>query len=120
MRDGKRAAGGHQPHARPELRARPPASSSWTRDNQQKAPYGTSWGFSTRMVGATIMAHGDDSGLVLPPNVAPTQLVIVPDLPQGGGAGRRRRSAIETLEKSLADVQTASGPLRFKTDWRDE
>ncbi len=48
------------------------------RDNVRKHPWGTSWGFSTRMVGATIMAHGDDSGLVLPPNVAPKQLVIVP------------------------------------------
>ncbi len=65
------AAGGHEPHARPELRQggrhRVPG-----RDNKLKNPYGTSWGFSTRMVGATIMAHGDDSGLVLPPNVAPT------------------------------------------------
>ena len=89
------------------------------KDNQQKAPYGTSWGFSTRMVGALIMAHGDDSGLVLPPNVAPTQLVIVPifrsDEERSAVAG-----AVEVLEKSLADVQTASGPLRFKTDWRDE
>src|SRR5438067_7347834 len=48
------------------------------RDNQRKHPYGTSWGFSTRMVGATIMAHGDDAGLVLPPNVAPLHLVVVP------------------------------------------
>jgi prolyl-tRNA synthetase len=89
------------------------------RDNQRKNPYGTSWGFSTRMVGATIMAHGDDSGLVLPPNVAPTQLVIVPiwrkeeDRVQVAGA-------IERLERALADVQTASGPLRVKADWRDE
>src|SRR3990170_4146517 len=48
------------------------------RDNLRKNPYGTSWGFSTRMVGATIMAHGDDAGLVLPPNVAPHQVVVVP------------------------------------------
>ena len=48
------------------------------RNNERVHPYGTCWGFSTRMVGATIMAHGDDSGLVLPPNVAPTQVVVVP------------------------------------------
>jgi prolyl-tRNA synthetase len=89
------------------------------RDNQLKAPYGTSWGFSTRMVGAVIMAHGDDSGLVLPSNVAPTQLVIVPifrsDEERSAVSG-----ALEKLEKSLADIQTVSGPLRFKVDWREE
>jgi prolyl-tRNA synthetase len=89
------------------------------RDNVLKPPYGTSWGFSTRMVGATIMAHGDDSGLVLPPNVAPTQLAIVPIFRKD-----EERAAVEeavnTLERSLADVQTKSGPLRWKTDWREE
>src|SRR5207342_3432715 len=82
------------------------------RDNQRKPPYGTSWGFSTRMVGATIMAHGDDSGLVLPPNVAPVQLVIVPifrsDDDRVAVAG-----AIERLEGALAGVATASGQLRY-------
>ena len=71
------------------------------RDNQLKAPYGTSWGFSTRMVGATIMAHGDDSGLVLPPNVAPTQLVIVPIF-RNDDERAAVAEAVETLEKSLA------------------
>jgi prolyl-tRNA synthetase len=89
------------------------------RDNQLKAPFGTSWGFSTRMVGATIMAHGDDSGLVLPPNVAPVQLVIVPIFRKE--EERVAVSAtIERLERALTDVQTASGPLRWKTDWREE
>ncbi len=89
------------------------------RDNQRKAPYGTSWGFSTRMVGATIMAHGDDSGLVLPPNVAPTQLVIVPIF-RTEEDRRVVAEAVESVERSLADVQTKSGPLRWKTDWREE
>jgi prolyl-tRNA synthetase len=70
------------------------------------------------MVGATIMAHGDDSGLVLPPNVAPTQLIIVPifrtEVDRVAVA-----SAIELLEASFGDVQTASGPLRHKVDWSD-
>ena len=89
------------------------------RDNQRQHPYGTSWGFSTRMVGATIMAHGDDYGLVLPPNVAPRQLVIVPifrsDDDRVAVAG-----AIETLTAALDDAMTASGPLRYEVDWRDE
>lgn len=48
------------------------------RDNQLQYPYQTSWGVSTRLVGAIIMTHGDDEGLVLPPDVAPYQVVVVP------------------------------------------
>jgi len=89
------------------------------RNNERVHPHGTSWGFSTRMVGATIMAHGDDSGLVLPPNVAPTQVVVVPIF-RSEDDRIAVAAAIETLEASLADVQTASGPLRLKVDWREE
>lgn len=48
------------------------------RDNQMKYCHQTSWGVSTRMIGAIIMCHGDNNGLVLPPSIAPTQVVIVP------------------------------------------
>jgi prolyl-tRNA synthetase len=48
------------------------------RDGELDHVWGTSWGFSSRMVGGTIMTHGDDSGLRLPPAVAPVQVVIVP------------------------------------------
>ncbi len=48
------------------------------KDNTLKYAYQTSWGTTTRMIGAIIMAHGDDNGLVLPPAVAPIQVVIVP------------------------------------------
>ena len=44
------------------------------KDNQLKPVYETSWGFTTRMIGAIIMVHGDNSGLVLPPRIAPTQV----------------------------------------------
>jgi prolyl-tRNA synthetase len=88
-------------------------------NNERVHPYGTSWGFSTRMVGATIMAHGDESGLVLPPNVAPVQVVVVPifrkEEDRVAVAG-----AIEKLEAILGEVQTVSGPLRYKVDWREE
>jgi len=47
-------------------------------DGSMKVPYCTSWGFTTRSVGALIMSHGDANGLVMPPRVAPTQAVIVP------------------------------------------
>ncbi len=47
-------------------------------DNQLKYAYETSWGVSTRIIGGIIMTHGDDSGLVLPPSVAPIQVVVIP------------------------------------------
>ena len=48
------------------------------RDNKQHYPHQTSWGVSTRMIGAIIMVHGDDDGLVLPPKVSPIQVAIIP------------------------------------------
>lgn len=48
------------------------------RDNQLKYVHQTSWGMSTRIIGAIIMVHGDDSGLVLPPMVAPVQVIVIP------------------------------------------
>ena len=48
------------------------------RDGQLHYPHQTSWGVSTRMIGAIIMCHGDDNGLVLPPKIAPIQVAIVP------------------------------------------
>jgi prolyl-tRNA synthetase len=54
------------------------------RDQQRALPWSTSWGATTRMIGALIMTHGDDSGLVLPPKVAPYQVVVVPIPPRKG------------------------------------
>ncbi len=48
------------------------------RDNTQQYPHQTSWGISTRIIGAIIMTHGDDDGLILPPAIAPYQVVVVP------------------------------------------
>ena len=48
------------------------------KDNQLKYVHQTSWGMTTRLIGAIIMVHGDDNGLVLPPRIAPTQLMIIP------------------------------------------
>ena len=55
------------------------------RQNKLETPHQTSWGVSTRLLGAIIMVHGDDNGLVLPPRVAPTQVVIVPIKMQAEG-----------------------------------
>ncbi len=48
------------------------------KDNEQHYPHQTSWGVSTRLIGGIIMTHGDDNGLVLPPAIAPIQVVILP------------------------------------------
>ncbi|MBR5115919.1 MAG: proline--tRNA ligase, partial [Lachnospiraceae bacterium] len=47
-------------------------------DNQPHYPFQTSWGLSTRLIGAMIMVHGDDSGLVVPPRIAPVQIAVIP------------------------------------------
>ena len=53
------------------------------KDNQEEYAWATSWGVSTRLMGALIMSHSDDNGLVLPPHVAPIQVVIVPIFKNG-------------------------------------
>ena len=59
------------------------------RDNQLHTPFETSWGVTTRLIGAIIMTHGDNNGLVLPPDVAPIQVVIVP-------AAQHKEGVLET------------------------
>lgn len=49
-----------------------------SRDNKMVNPYQTSWGVTTRMIGSIIMTHGDDNGLVLPPNIAPFKTIVIP------------------------------------------
>ena len=48
------------------------------RENKEEHVYATSWGVSTRLVGGVVMAHGDDNGLVLPPKIAPIQVIVIP------------------------------------------
>lgn len=72
------------------------------RNNTLQYPHQTSWGMSTRIIGAIIMAHGDDNGLVLPPAVAPVQVVILPIAQHKPGvldkAGRAARAALQDGE----------------------
>jgi len=83
-------------------------------DNEKELCYSTSWGISTRLVGALVMAHGDDSGLVVPPRVAPTQVVVVPIYRDAEG-----RAKVETFIAGWAPQLKAAG-IRYKVDWRDE
>lgn len=68
------------------------------KDGQLKNPYGTSWGVSTRLIGALIMAHGDQRGLKLPPRVAPIQVVVVPVAAHKEGVLERAQEVANTLK----------------------
>ena len=80
------------------------------RDNTVKHPHQTSWGVSTRMIGAIIMAHGDDNGLILPPRIAPIQVVIIP-------AAQHKEGVLENAN-ALKDRLAAAG-IRVKLDDSD-
>lgn len=79
------------------------------RDNTQQYPHQTSWGMSTRIIGAIIMTHGDDNGLSLPPAVAPVQVVVLPVAQHKEGV----------LEKAGALTERLSEKFRVKMDDSD-
>ncbi len=81
------------------------------RDGVLKHPYQTSWGASTRLIGALIMVHGDDHGLRLPPRVAPVQVVVVPIAP-----ARERARVLE----AAARIRGLLGEHRVVLDDREE
>ena len=68
------------------------------KDNQLHHPSQTSWGVSTRMIGGIIMPHGDDNGLVLPPRIAPIQVVIIPVAQHKPGVLEAAQSLMERLK----------------------
>lgn len=81
-------------------------------NNVQQFAWTTSWGLSTRMVGAIVMAHGDDQGLVLPPRLAPIQVVIVP-------IWRKEEERVAVLEAARALRQRLQRVCRVHLDDRD-
>ena len=81
-------------------------------DQQIKHVYTTSWGMSWRMLGATIMVHGDDRGLRIPPKLAPIQAVIVPIVRSGD------TSAVQKAHELAASLR--AGGLRVRVDDRDQ
>ena len=80
------------------------------RDGKEEYAYQTSWGSSTRLIGALIMAHGDNRGLKLPPRVAPVQVVIVPIAQHKAGV----------LDKVYEIKNSLSNEFRIKVDDRDK
>ena len=90
------------------------------RDGKQEYAYQTSWGCSTRLIGAVIMAHGDNRGLKLPPRVAPIQAVIVPIAMHKDGVIEKAQEIFESLNKKirvkLDDREQYSTGYKFN-DW---
>jgi prolyl-tRNA synthetase len=82
--------------------------------NTQQYAWTTSWGLSTRFIGAIIMTHGDDQGLILPPRLAPIQAVIVPILKSEAENG----PVMETVNRVFAELKAAG--VRVKVDDRTE
>ncbi len=80
------------------------------KDNQLKYVHQTSWGMTTRLIGAIIMVHGDNSGLVLPPRIAPIQLMIIPVAQHKEGV----------LEKAAEIFNRLKGSVRVKMDDSDK
>lgn len=104
------------------------------KDNKPAYPYQTSWGTTTRLIGAVIMTHGDDNGLVLPPAVAPIQVVIVPIASHKGGVNEKAQEVCETLKKvcrvkldnsdqtpgwKFAEYEMKGVPIRIEVGPRD-
>ena len=81
------------------------------KDNTLKYVHQTSWGMSTRIIGAIIMVHGDNSGLVLPPKVAPTQAMVIP-------IAQHKEGVLEKAEELRAALAAAG--IRVKTDASDK
>ncbi|WP_107841352.1 proline--tRNA ligase [Metasolibacillus meyeri] len=83
------------------------------KNNEHQYVHTTSWGTSTRLIGSVIMVHGDDKGLVLPPKIAPTQVVLMPV-----GPFKKHPEILEKLEEIQQDLK-AKG-IRVKLDDTDQ
>ena len=81
-------------------------------NNELQHPFQTSWGVSTRLIGMIIMAHGDDKGLQLPPNLAPTQSVLIPIIPNEDS----KSVVLETVNNLHEELRES---YRIKIDDRD-
>jgi prolyl-tRNA synthetase len=88
------------------------------REGQQEFGWTTSWGMTTRMVGTVVMMHSDDDGLVLPPRLAPTQIVILPVTPKEETRARVME-ACDSLALQLRGKRFADLPLEVEVDRRD-
>ena len=84
-----------------------------SRENKEEYCHTTSWGVSTRLIGAIIMVHGDDRGLVLPPKVAPTQVIMIPI-----GPPKAREQVMAKVDELYAELKNAG--IRVRVDDRTD
>jgi len=89
-----------------------------SRESKREFAWTTSWGVSTRLIGTLLMAHSDDDGAILPPRVAPTQVVIIPVTPKPEHE-EPVFSACEELAASLRGESFHGDPVRVEIDKRD-
>jgi prolyl-tRNA synthetase len=89
-----------------------------SREGKQEFAWTTSWGVSTRLIGTMIMAHADDDGLVLPPRVAPTQVVILPVVPKEEMRARVME-ACDALAAQIGEQVFHKEEVRVEVDKRD-
>jgi prolyl-tRNA synthetase len=89
-----------------------------SREGAQETAWTTSWGVSTRLIGGLIMTHSDDDGLVLPPRLAPVQVVLLPIYRDEGDRGAVMEY-VRSLEKELAAQSLDGVPVRVKVDDRE-
>lgn len=81
------------------------------KENKPEYVWATSWGMSTRMLGALIMTHSDDNGLVLPPRLAPLQVVVIPI-----GRGEGLAAVAQAMKPVMEELRTAGVSVRFDDD----
>jgi prolyl-tRNA synthetase len=89
-----------------------------SREGKQEFAWTTSWGVSTRLIGTLLMAHSDDDGLVLPPRVAPTQVVIIPVIPKEE-LRDKVLTACRELAKQIEEQSFHRDAVRVEVDARD-
>jgi prolyl-tRNA synthetase len=88
------------------------------RQGKQEFGWTTSWGMTTRLIGTLIMMHGDDDGIILPPRIAPTQIVILPVAPKEETRAKVIE-ACDNLAARLRDIRYADAPVEVTVDRRD-
>ena len=88
------------------------------KDGKEELGWTTSWGVSTRLIGGMIMTHSDDDGLVIPPRVAPTHIVVLPVTPKEDTRDQVLKSC-EELVKKLKNSKFATDSIRVEIDDRD-